>query len=478
MRWNALLLVVFLAASASAQHHFHYPRAEAGRVTVVKDVEFRPGLRYDLYRPAGNAVVPLLIVANLGSLQYRGWTIYQGWGDAVASSGVAAVVYDATQPTALADFDALMNALRQRASELRIDPSRVVLWSASANVQIGLPLAMDRARDYIRGAVLYYGSGNADEIRTDLPVLFVRAGLDTPQLNSDIDRLIARALAANAPWSIENNGSGLHGFEAQNDNEITRATIDRTLAFVKLVTRPEMSTAFAAGADDASAGAAFNRGDWPASVEAYRKRVAANPSDAESHRRLGIALFETKQYAASLTELETSWQHGRRGTRDIAYPAFKAAAAAGNEDRAVHWLELVVTGFAPPMEEIRAHATTAKLQQFLTDYEALEKGTSRAALSKLQEPSLVAHAYRLLGRDQTAEAIEVFRVATERYPKSANAWESLSEAYEKARDHRQALRAARKALELIPQDATLGDHARDTVRNAAEQRITRLTKKG
>src|SRR5688572_20780806 len=169
MRKTLLFTMFLIASSATAQQNYFYPKPAPGSVRVHKDLALKPGLKFDLYRPANDSVVPLVIVANIGSLAYTGWPIYIGWGEAIAEAGMGGVIYQATQPTALEDFETLMTLLRQKASELRIDPSRVVVWSASANVQLGLPLAMDTKRDYIRGGVVYYGDASVENIRTDLP---------------------------------------------------------------------------------------------------------------------------------------------------------------------------------------------------------------------------------------------------------------------------------------------------------------------
>ncbi|MGZ8867324.1 MAG: hypothetical protein ACXW2P_03195 [Thermoanaerobaculia bacterium] len=499
MRKTVLLTMFLVAASATAQQNFFYPKPAAGSIRVHRDLELRPGLRFDVYRPANDAVVPLVIVANIGSLAYTGWPIYIGWGQAIAEAGMGGVIYQATQPTAREDFETLMTLLRQKASELRIDPSRVVVWSASANVQLGLPLLMDAGRDYIRGGILYYGDAQVDQIRTDLPVLFVRAGLDNPTLNERIDKLLGRALAANAPWSIENYGGGLHGFESFNDTEITRALIKRTLAFADSVTQPSVATAYAAAAGDARVGAAFARGEWPAAVEGYRKRVAARADDGESNLRLGIALYRSQQPAEGLSFIEKAWELGRRGPRDVAMPAAEAAAAAGNVTRAVHWLDtLLSSAFGPPVTDVRSSEAFAPIrnepafQELLSGVEEQQRitaaidrdepATAVAALKQAKagrltrEPVLLAMAYRLLGRGRGAEAIEIFQIATKRYPKSANAWDSLSEALEAAGDKKKSVEAAHKALAALPVDSSLTGPMRESVRAASAERVARLAR--
>jgi hypothetical protein len=347
-------LVFFLAASAFAQERFVYPKPAPDRITVRRDIVFSGDLKFDLYRPAGTDVVPVVIFANVGSSAYTTWPFYTGWGETVAGAGLGGVVYQATTEGALPQFDALMTALRSRAAELHIDPQRVIVWSASSNVPIGLRIAMDTERQYIRGAVVEYGAAEVPEIRRDVPVLFVRAGLDTPQLNAMIDPMLARVLSANAPWTIINYGGGLHGFEMLNDNDVSRDVIDRELEFMKKVVRPDVTRAYAATADDATLGAAFARNEWNVAAQGYARRVATDPKDAESHRRLGLALMNTGKPAEALTHIERAWELGRRGPRDTGIPAAEAAAAAGNVERAVHWLELVLnTRFGPPIDEVR-----------------------------------------------------------------------------------------------------------------------------
>lgn len=364
MRLTALAAVLIASASLIAQERFAVAPPAAGKVVVHRDLAYRdaPRLALDLYRPAGEATVPLLIFVNSTGGPYASWPIYTGWANAAAARGLGAVLYQSGEQP-LEDFDAVMALLRRKAPELRVDPTRVVIWSGSSNVQLGLPLAMDRSRDYIRGAAVYYGVGEVKELRTDLPLLYVRSGLDSTGLNKGIDAILARALAANAPWIIENNAGGLHGFEVLNDTEVSRQVIERTLTFASEVARADVSAAYVTAAADAALGAAFAREDWPAAATGYRKKTAQNPNDAEAHRRLGIALTATKEYAEALAALEQAWQLGRRGPRDTAWPAAIAAARGGNTARALHWLDILLSSrFGPPLAEIRTSDDFANIR--------------------------------------------------------------------------------------------------------------------
>lgn len=475
-----LILILLLASPAFAQQQtFILTHPDASQFTVRKNIEYAPKLAFDLYRPPGDAVVPVVIFANVGISGMKDWAGYVGWGESVAAAGLAAVHYEATE---FADFDKLVASLKARAAELHIDPNRIVLWSGSTNVRLGLSYAMDAKRDAIRGAIVYYGDAEVASLRLDVPVFFVRAGRDNTQLNQRIDALIARALAANAPWTIVNHGAGVHGFDVFERDEVTRQIVQRTIAFAKLVTTPDVAKAYVDGAPEAAVAGAFQRGEWDAAIEGYR-RLLATRDDAENHRRLGIALAQKKAFAEALAELEKAYQLGRRGARDTMLPAAEAAAGAGNVERAMYWIDNL---FAQPfvqIAEVRDNPRLASLDLKATIVEVEEQRRVakmfeddtriadamklvRESKGRLARENVVNQiAYGLLNRGRVTDAVALFRINTERHPTSANAWDSLSEGLERAEAKKEAVAAARKALAL---NADAG------VREAAEARIARL----
>lgn len=68
------------------------------------------------------------------------------------------------------------------------------------------------------------------------------------------------------------------------------------------------------------------------------------------------------------------------------------------------------------------------------------------------EPSLNQLGYALLGRGKTAEAIEVFTLTVNAFPRSANAHDSLGEAYAAAGDVARAIASYERSLALDPQN--------------------------
>src|SRR5688572_25198781 len=158
--------------------------------------------RFDVYRPADSAApLPVAIFANGNGPQMREWNSYQGWAKLVTARGMAGVLYEGptfdqsktpaeNMAMSRADLDSVLVRLLVRSRELNVDAGNVVLWAGSAQTFTGTPVALTGNRPSIRGYVLYYGAGPAENPRLDVPVLVARAGLDAPQLNRGLDSLV------------------------------------------------------------------------------------------------------------------------------------------------------------------------------------------------------------------------------------------------------------------------------------------------
>ena len=92
-------------------------------------------------------------------------------------------------------------------------------------------------------------------------------------------------------------------------------------------------------------------------------------------------------------------------------------------------------------------------------FKNIKRGDYESYHLKVVEGHINALGYELLGNDKTQEAIEVFKYAVLEYPESANAYDSLGEAYMKAGDSERAIENYRKSLELDPNS----DNAKKTL---------------
>lgn len=102
----------------------------------------------------------------------------------------------------------------------------------------------------------------------------------------------------------------------------------------------------------------------------------------------------------------------------------------------------------PVAEVLFAIITEQGIEAALRSYPALKQSDGHYA----SEAQLNALGYRLLGMKKIREAIEIFKLNAEAYPRSANVYDSLGEAYMTGGDRELAIRNYRRAVELNPQN--------------------------
>jgi CubicO group peptidase (beta-lactamase class C family) len=88
----------------------------------------------------------------------------------------------------------------------------------------------------------------------------------------------------------------------------------------------------------------------------------------------------------------------------------------------------------------------------VAEYRRLKAGN--AAIYDFSEGELNTLGYQLLRKDQTKDAIEIFKLNVEMFPKSSNPYDSLGEAYLKDNQKELALANYKKSVELNPNNAS------------------------
>jgi dienelactone hydrolase len=242
----------------------------AGAATVLRDEPYRVTghgpLTMDLYYPPAKtgARLPAVVVIcgysgartpnPLGcSFKEMEWSI--SWGHLMAASGLVAIFATNREPEP--DVHALLRHVRQNAERLGIDEDRMGVFATSGNGPLALSVLMGGAREYLKGAVLWYpytldldgSTGIADATRQwgfvnpcagkslddlprDLPLFLAKAGQDQmPGLNAALDRFIAQAVARNLRLTFVNHHTGPHAFDLFDDSGATHEIIRQTLAF-------------------------------------------------------------------------------------------------------------------------------------------------------------------------------------------------------------------------------------------------------
>lgn len=137
-------------------------------------------------------------------------------------------------------------------------------------------------------------------------------------------------------------------------------------------------------------------------------------------------------------------------------------------------VEAKKAGETPPREfelaaMVREQRSTDQLRQ------VFEKAKAKNPdVPVFRETTINQLGYEFLFQGNSALALDLFRLNVEAFPKSANAYDSLSEAYDRAGNKDLALESVRKALELLPNDASINEQRRELIRRSAEDRLKKL----
>ena len=341
---------IILNAFGQTVEKFVYTLPATEKIAVQSDIQYSRSqntqLKFNLYRLSKTEKplpLPVVVLPRPGEKE----SFYvQEWSKLFAASGFAAISYLGLRENQTKSFDELMAYLRANKTALGIDPENVVIHTSSGLVNIGLPLAMDQQRTYLKAAVIYFGITEVKEIRPDLPLLIVRAGLDSANTNKKIDNLIIRLLSANTPVEIINYPGGHHPFEVSDDNDFSRNVIARTLEFMQRAVAPGMRQAILSNLDEAKAAGAVTSGEWKTAIALYEDLVQRKPNDSEMVRLLADAYYGNQNYSRALQFYEQALTMGSVRVFHISYPAAIASLKLNNKEGAYRWLErLVKTGF-------------------------------------------------------------------------------------------------------------------------------------
>ncbi len=90
------------------------------------------------------------------------------------------------------------------------------------------------------------------------------------------------------------------------------------------------------------------------------------------------------------------------------------------------------------------------------------------------ESEMNAYGYERLQKGHPDEAIAIFQMNVDAYPRSANTYDSLSDAYLAAGKRQEALAAAEEAMKRLKADKTLADEFRTLLRESLEKKIRDL----
>jgi tetratricopeptide (TPR) repeat protein len=116
-----------------------------------------------------------------------------------------------------------------------------------------------------------------------------------------------------------------------------------------------------------------------------------------------------------------------------------------NVDQGLKWIDVA----------IQQHKTfnTLRIKSGLLNLNNNKAEADKAmaeATAVANEVELNQYGYQLIAQEEKDKAIEIFVMTTQRYPESANAWDSLGEAYALKGDSKNAIKSFKKSLSLNP----------------------------
>ncbi|MFN8579502.1 MAG: hypothetical protein U0163_00790 [Gemmatimonadaceae bacterium] len=342
-------------------------------IRVTTDVPYGTSggvaLKMDIFHPPGTTrrTLPALVFFNRATEADRSKGFWGAWARMAASRGLVAVIPDLRDGSEADDARLLVRHLAEHGTEVGLDTAAIAVYAASGNVYTAFPMVEDPAMTAIKAAVMYYGTGPVRAFRLDLPVLYVRAGLDRPDLNKGITALAAEALAQNAPVTLLNHSSGHHAFELLDNDEATRNVIELTLEFVKRSVAPQSQLALRNGLKEATAAGYVQTGDFKRAAAVFADLLSTRPDDTRLRLSYGEALLGDAQYVTACAEFEKLKGKGL-GPRDLGLPAARACMLKGDADAAIVWLKSIPSRFLPP--DVAKEAVFASIQE-RPDFRAL-----------------------------------------------------------------------------------------------------------
>jgi hypothetical protein len=265
----AMILGGVIAAQNISTIRVIYQPPEMEKVIIKQDLIYktREGkeLTFDAFYPPdfkGETSLPVVILVlgyadDVFGAKLKDWEVFRDWAKLFAASGMAAINYSTLQPAT--DIDDLIAHIRENAEDLKLDRDAIGIWSCSGNVINALSVMMGERKEYLKCAALYYGIMSTpdqklheivlkykklanfsieglDRIQNfhkDLPLLVLRAGKDSEDINQTIDYFISQAISNNVPLTFINYTEGRHAFDVYDDNDRSRDIIQQTLKIMK-----------------------------------------------------------------------------------------------------------------------------------------------------------------------------------------------------------------------------------------------------
>jgi alpha/beta superfamily hydrolase len=204
------------------------------------------------------------------------------------------------------------------------------------------------------------------------------------------------------------------------------------------------------------------------------------------------AIADDDEFPASITAIEwIYWLDANSGKKLVRY----AKGGHGADIFAVHpeLMNGIVDWYATTLIKTPGHAPAPKqpadIPQEVQILEELDQAGGAAkveqklATARQHDPKATLFpeqvvnimGYEHLQAGDVTGAVEIFKLNTLAYPNSPNTYDSLADGYIAAGQKELALESSKRALELLPADATDDKDRREAIRQSSEQKVKQLS---
>jgi acetyl esterase/lipase len=248
-------------------------QAQVQRDIVYKSVEGSAGkldLKLDVYTPHGPKPAdrfPAVVLISGGGADdpkhdFRDAGVYLSYGRVLAASGFVAITFNKRYQRGadgtshgLEDFNDMVRYVRDHAAEFHMDPNRMAFWAFSGGGMLLAP-SLSGDQPFARADLCFYcvldvelavlSAADREKMRAHLSplaqieqdtgpkpaILIARAGLDSPDLNRNIERFVDEALTKNLTIEVMNHPQGRHAFDTLDPGARSSEIIQRALDFL------------------------------------------------------------------------------------------------------------------------------------------------------------------------------------------------------------------------------------------------------
>ncbi len=288
-----------------------YDIPDTKKVKVAKSVPYSANLTVDIYSPPNAkpadkrpAVIFLNAIGDGPEGKVKDWGIYSSWPRLMAAEGMIGISMDADGEKIQESLASVFDFIAKSGSKYGIDPDRLGVYAASANVtQSAIFLMGPNAPKGIKAAALYYGGAPEMAPRRDLPVLFIIAESDMPRMAASLPGLWQRVAETKAPWTLQMASGMPHALDAFEDTDGARRIVQQTIAFWKSHLEPVPPPTWPHSREREIIAAIFGN-DAAKAVPLLAEFLKENPNDGEAYSQYGRMLASLRRFDESADAYE------------------------------------------------------------------------------------------------------------------------------------------------------------------------------